>query len=220
MDYTKSLVTNSSVFRGMDQKLLEQELLTKGRVKKYTKGSYLLIPQQVQDHFAIILKGKIHTQHLFADGYCSILDVLEEWELFGADLICTKSRISPYHAVAATDLELLIFPWYLLFTPGHLSEAYRQELLLRLLRLIANSNMQKEYRLAILSQKGLRERILTYLQMQATKRQVRSFEIPFSRDDLASFLCVNRSALSHELSKMQEEGLIRFRKNSFTLLYE
>ena len=117
MDYTKSLVTNSSVFRGMDQKLLEQELLTKGRVKKYTKGSYLLIPQQVQDHFAIILKGKIHTQHLFADGYCSILDVLEEWELFGADLICTKSRITPYHAVAATDLELLIFPWYLPFTP-------------------------------------------------------------------------------------------------------
>ena len=80
--------------------------------------------------------------------------------------------------------------------------------------------MQKEYRLAILSQKGLRERILTYLQMQATKRQVRSFEIPFSRDDLASFLCVNRSALSHELSKMQEEGLIRFHKNSFTLLYD
>ncbi|MBQ4565365.1 MAG: Crp/Fnr family transcriptional regulator [Oscillospiraceae bacterium] len=220
MDFSQKLVANSSFFRGVDQRILEQELLTKGRIKKYSKGTYLLLPQQVQEYFAIILKGKIHTQHLFADGNCSILDVLEEWDLFGVDLVCTKSRISPYHAVAATDLELLTFPWYLPFTPGHLSEAFRQELQLRLLRLIANSNIQKEYRLAILSQKGLRERVLTYLQMQAAKRQVRSFEIPFSRDDLASFLCVNRSALSHELSKMQEEGLIRFRKNSFTLLCE
>ena len=28
----------------------------------------------------------------------------------------------------------------------------------------------------------------------------------------------NRSALSHELSRMEAEGLIRFRKNEFTLL--
>ena len=77
--------------------------------------------------------------------------------------------------------------------------------------------MKKEYRLAILSQNGLRERITTYLTMQASRRQKTAFTIPYSREELAAFLCVNRSALSHELSRMQSEGLITFRKNYFCL---
>ena len=78
--------------------------------------------------------------------------------------------------------------------------------------------MKKEYRLAILSQKGLRDRIVTYLTMQAGRLGKTSFDIPFSREELAAFLCVNRSALSKELSLMQEDGLIRFRKNHFTII--
>ena len=220
MDTMISTVTRCSVFRGIDPQMLQKELLSKGYRKKFSKGTYLLLPQQKLDYIAVILWGKIQTLHQFSNGNYSIMDVLEEGQLYGADPICTKSRVSPYHAVAAAETELFLFPWQIFFAHGHLSEDLRQELQLRLLRLVANSNMQKEYRLAILSQKGLRERILTYLQMQAIKRKVNCFEIPFSRDDLASFLCVNRSALSHELSKMQAEGLIEFHKNRFTILTE
>ena len=39
-----------------------------------------------------------------------------------------------------------------------------------------------------------------------------------SREQLAQYLCVNRSALSNELSKMKREGLIDFHKDQFTLL--
>ena len=106
----------------------------------------------------------------------------------------------------------------LLLQAGTLPEDCRQEVLHQLLTLISQENMKKEYRLAILSQRGLRDRIMTYLTMQADKRGSRKIKIPFSRDELASFLCVNRSALSHELSLMQQEGIIRFRKNEFELL--
>ena len=74
------------------------------------------------------------------------------------------------------------------------------------------------FRVPILSQRGLRDRVLVYLTMQAERRGTMTFRIPFSREELAAFLCVNRSALSHELSRMEAEGLIRFRKNEFTLL--
>lgn len=220
MEELSAQLLKCSLFRGFTEDILQKELLPQGHIKKYRRGAFLLSPQQQLDYFGILLKGKIHTMHLFSDGNCSIMDVLEEGEVFGADLICTKSRISPYHAVAAADTQLLLFPWTLPMTPGYLSEPFRQGLLLRLIHLISNCNMQKEYRLAILSQKGLRERITTYLQMQANKRNVKTFTIPFSREEMASFLCVNRSALSHELGKMQEEGLISFRKNQFTLLKE
>ena len=53
--------------------------------------------------------------------------------------------------------------------------------------------------------------------MQANRLRKRTFAVSFSREEMASFLCVNRSALSHELSLMEQEGLITFRKNVFTL---
>ena len=83
---------------------------------------------------------------------------------------------------------------------------------------MSDESLRKHYRLAILAQRGLRDRVLVYLTMQAERRGTQTFRIPFSREELAAFLCVNRSALSHELSRMEAEGLIRFRKNEFTLL--
>ena len=60
---------------------------------------------------------------------------------------------------------------------------------------------------------------MTYLTMQAAKRGTATFSIPFDREALASFLCVNRSALSHEIAVMKQEGIIQCRKNTFTLLH-
>ena len=103
---------------------------------------------------------------------------------------------------------------------GGLSEEARTLLWRHLTVLLSQENMRKHYRLAILSQRGVRERVLVYLTMQAGKKGTSRFRIPFTREELADFLCVNRSALSHELGKMEREGLIRFRKNEFTLLSE
>jgi CRP-like cAMP-binding protein len=119
--------------------------------------------------------------------------------------------------MADQNTVLFCLPAELLLGEGLPEGTIRETCLRSLLNLVAQENMKKEYRLAILAQNGLRDRIRTYLTMQARKRGQSTFEIPFSREELASFLCVNRSALSHELSKMQAEGLIQFRKNRFTL---
>ena len=102
--------------------------------------------------------------------------------------------------------------------PGVLPEETRLSVLRKMLSFIADENMRKEYRLAILFQKGLRDRIMTFLTMQANKHRTDTFSVPFTRDEMASYLCVNRSCLSHELSLMEQEGIIKFRRNTFTLL--
>ena len=213
------LLKKCSLFSSLSEEVLRKELLPHGQKRHIPKGKYLLLPQEQLNYFALVLEGRINTMHIFTDGSCSIMDSLGNSEIFGADLICTKSRTSPYYAVAAEDCELLFFPSALLLRQGILSESTRQCILTELLTLVSNLNIKKEYRLAILSQKGLRERIMTYLSMQASKRHTESFTIPFSREELASFLCVNRSALSHELSRMKQEGFIDFRKNRFTVLH-
>ncbi len=207
------------LFADLTEGEIKGYLFPLGRLRQAPKGKYLLLPQEKMEQFAVLLEGKVNILHIFSDGSYSIMEALKAGEVFGADLICTRSRISPYHAVAAEPSRLMFFPRELFLKEGLLPEALRQKILSRFLLLISNCNMQKEYRLAILSQKGLRERILTYLTMQADKRRTNSFTIPFSREEMASFLCVNRSALSHELSLMEQEGLLEFRKNHFTLLH-
>lgn len=115
---------------------------------------------------------------------------------------------------------MLRFPAVLLTEHNLLPERTRHQIKENLLKMISQDNMRREYRLAILSQKGLRERVMTYLSMQATKRHKNTFTVPFSRENLAAYLCVNRSALSHELSMMQKEGLISFHKNTFSINQE
>ena len=45
-----------------------------------------------------------------------------------------------------------------------------------------------------------------------------AIDIPFDRQQLADFLCVERAAMSVELSKLQKEGLLVTKRNHFQLL--
>ena len=48
----------------------------------------------------------------------------------------------------------------------------------------------------------------------------KKFTIPFSRTDLANYLDADRSALTRELTRMRDEGIITFEKNTFVLIGE
>lgn len=217
MQEPAAILKQTILFQTLSEETIEREILPHGFSQTYTKDQFLIVPQQQMNRFGIVLRGKIHIQHIFTNGTCRLMRTVSEREILGADLIWTRSRVSPYHAAAASPAQVFYLPADLLTAPGYLSESTRLACLNRLLLLISQENMKKEYRLAILSQSGLRDRILTYLTMQANRQNKASFTIPFTREELASFLCVNRSSLSHELSLLQQEGVISFRKNEFTL---
>ncbi len=212
------MIKKCRLFRDLPEESLRRDVLPQGKRREFDRQAVLIAPGDRVDWFAVVLRGKVQISQIFSDGTNSLMDALGPAYVLGADLICTRSRRAPYYAVAASAGELLRFPADLLLEPGALPEAERQALCRRLMTLLSDDNLRKHYRLAILAQRGLRDRILTYLTMQAERRGAERFRIPFSREELAAFLCVNRSALSHELSRMEQEGLIRFRKNEFTLL--
>lgn len=220
MNQQVEFLKETDLFRGLSEQVIEEELLPHGQTAEIGKEIYLLRPSDRLDYFGIVLEGMIYTMHIFGDGNHSIIDHIGPGEMFGSDLIYTRTRISPYHVVTASEVKMLRFPAVLLTEHNLLPERTRHQIKENLLKMISQDNMRREYRLAILSQKGLRERVMTYLSMQATKRHKNTFTVPFSRENLAAYLCVNRSALSHELSMMQKEGLISFHKNTFSINQE
>lgn len=214
----ETLLQRPPLFRDFPEEIIRDRILPLGQIRELPRNHHIIEPQQQIDHFSIVISGRVHILHMFPDGNFSLTAALLPGEILGTDLICTHSRIAPYHVVAATPTRLISLPRELILEPGFLPEKYRIQALNRLLTMLSQDNMKKEYRLAILSQKGLRERISTYLLMQSAKRKTDTFRIPFTREEMASFLCVNRSALSHELSLMAQEGLISFRRNEFSIL--
>lgn len=217
MDTMWKALKKTELFSDLPNEVILQEVMPCCQLQEYRKGVFLIEQQQKVNRFGIVLSGKIHILHIFPEGNYSLMSALTIGDLLGADLISTRSRISPYYAMAATPARVLYFPAELLTRPGQMEGVWQQAVRMRLLTWVSNENMKKEYRLAILSQKGLRERIWTYLTMQSLRLQRNAFAIPFTREEMAAFLCVNRSALSHELSRMQQEGLLTFHKNFFSL---
>ena len=83
---------------------------------------------------------------------------------------------------------------------------------------ISEKNRNLVRKLSFLSKRTTREKLIAYLSEEAGKQDSGSFIIPFNRQQLADYLSVDRSAMSKELCKMRDEGLIEFAKNRFRRL--
>ena len=86
-----------------------------------------------------------------------------------------------------------------------------------MLAVVADKNLMLNRRLGHLSKRSTREKLLSYLSEQATLHDSADFYIPFDRQELADYLCVERSAMSAELSKLRAEGLLEVERNHFHL---
>jgi len=83
---------------------------------------------------------------------------------------------------------------------------------------IADKNQDLMRKVEAVSKRSIREKLLSYLSIQAQTQGTRYFEIPLGRIELAEYLCVDRSALTRELVKMRQEGLIDYDRNWFRML--
>ena len=86
-----------------------------------------------------------------------------------------------------------------------------------MVQILARKTIEMNRKIEIVTQRSIREKVLTYLSAQAL-RNGSSFDLPFNRQELADYLAVDRSALSCELGKLQKEGKIRFHRNHFQIL--
>lgn len=214
----REILQRCMLFAPLTPQELEKWVLPQGTVRSYAQGAAVIASLERVDWLGVILEGAAHVLQLSPDGERSLMGYLSAGSVLGGDLMCTKTRLSPYFAEAAEPMRLFRLPASLLMEPGTMPEEVRQKVQGQLLTLVAHDNMKKYYRIAILSRRGLRQRLMTYLTMQASRQGTRCFSIPFSREELADFLCVNRTALSHELGLLQKEGILHCKKNQFELI--
>ncbi len=192
--------------------------LLNGRVRAYKSGEMIFQEGDRVERIGIILEGTVCLAKLHDDGSENLMEKLGTPMMVGTEIACTKSKLSPYMMYCESDCQIYSFSYGEIEKPGIIDEILRLTIKQDLLEFIANENIRKLYKIDVLSDNGIRQRIMTYLRGQAMLQGAASFEIPFNREQLANYLCVNRSALSHELSVMRKEGLIHCWKNKFEIL--
>lgn len=203
------------LFRGIDP--LQAAPLLNPRVDTYPERRIILHDGDVVNRLEVLLRGSMRAVRHGADGTEFLYQQLCPGYLVAGEVACTPKRTSPYSVYTLTPCTTWSFPRDRLNDPG-LPMQLRLALLENLLHFVGNQNMRKYYKIDALSVRSARMRIMKYLTAQAKRTGSNHFTIPFDREAMANYLCLNRSVLSHQLRQMEAEGLIRFRKNEFLLL--
>lgn len=207
------------LFSGIDKNDLIPMLECLGSfIKTYKKGDFILMADQVVSYVGVLIAGSVQMVKEDLWGNKTILAIMNKTELFGETFTCGHTLIATVSFVANMDSKVLYIPFEHVMHTCSNSCNYHHLLIENMVTLIANKNVQLMEKLEIVSKKSLREKITTFLSIQAQKNNSNKFVIPMNRVELAEYLCADRSALSRELNNMRVEGLIAFQKNSFQIL--
>ena len=95
--------------------------------------------------------------------------------------------------------------------------SHHSRIIRNLLGELAEKNLRLNEKLTHMGQRTTRAKLMSYFSAEAQRRGSYEFDIPFSRQQLADYLGVERSGLSMELGKMRDEGLLDFHKSHFLL---
>ncbi len=188
------------------------------RLRRYERGEMPLMEGKPLDRFGLVLSGEVEVAQEDAAGNRHIIGRLLPGELFGETLACMGGMRSPVTVTAISPSEILDIDFGRLSGPcGNLCTRHTS-LIRNLLRILAEKNLLLTRKMDVLTRKTIRARVATYLLAEMSRAGYFEFTIPFDRNGLAEYLACDRSALSRELSRLREEGLLDYGRNRFSIL--
>lgn len=214
-----TLPGNIGLFEGIRSDDVERLLSCMNyRLVHLKKGAYAIREGDSLSSIGIVLSGSVRVVRTGDDGLRVVQASFGLSSVFAESLVCAGVSESPVAVVAEEASDILFVPYDRIISPCAESCSFHARLIANLMRMIAGKNLLLNAKLDIMSKRTTREKVLAYLHAERRKAGTDGFEIPYDRLALADFLCVDRSSLSRELSRMRDEGLVAFEGNRFSLV--
>ena len=213
------ILKRTKLFSGVGEEDISSLLSCLGaRKKEYKKGEYILREgEHIRDIF-ILVEGKIHIQKDDYWGNRSILSVISVGEMFGEGYAAPESGALLNDVVAVEDSSVIFFDVKRILTTCSSACRFHNMIVQNMFFAISDKNRKLVQKLGHMSGRTTRAKLISYLSEEAKRQGSSAFTVPFNRQQLADYLCVDRSAMSNELCKMRDKGMIRFEKSRFELL--
>ncbi len=188
------------------------------KIESFDKKYTIVAEGNPAKYIGILLSGSAQIVQMDYYGNRSIIAEIEVAEMFGEAFACAGVQAMPVTIVANEPCEVMLIDCRrVLYTCTH-SCAFHQRLIFNLMKNLATKNIQFHQKIEITSKRSTREKLMTYLMLQAKRAGNNRFDIPFDRQELADYLEVDRSGLSAEISKLRVEGILKSDKKHFELL--
>ena len=188
-------------------------------VKSYRKHETVFAEGDAVKSIGIVLSGEVQLERVDYDGNRSIVTTVYETHIFGESFACVGIEAIPVNIVATEESEIMLVDVRKITTPCCNACNFHSKIIFNLLKITAAKNLVYHQKLEITSMRSTREKLMTYLRLEAKKNHSNSFQIPYDRQELADYLEVDRSGLSAEIGKLRREGVLRSEKNRFTLFF-
>ena len=187
------------------------------RRRTFQAGELLVREGETARNFGIILSGAVNVVRYSLEGDEKVLTRLSAGQAFGTSFVL-GGETRAFGNILATEETTVLFLWGdRVLSPCTRRCPAHVDLLCHLLEIIAHRNTLLARKLDCLTQRTTADKLMSYLEMQAEAAGSRSFEIPFTRQQLADYLNVDRAALCIQISHLVQEGRIETRRKHFRL---
>lgn len=213
----ESIQLPESLFAGISPEEAEVMLPCLGAVRKsYGRGDRIMRSGQPTDRLGVVLSGRVRVEVADAWGDVAILELLEAGCLFAQSYACSMEPLD-IDVVADAACEVMLIRVERIVHPCPRQCGCHSHIASNLMRALALHNLDMNRRAMAMTPKTIRGKVLAYLSQQKKLSGSNTFSIPYSQTKLASYLSVDRSALSSELSKLRREGVIDYEGSTYKL---
>ena len=212
------VLLQAQLFAGIGREEMETMLQAlSARAETYEKGERILTAGDEVTFVGIVLAGQANVIKEDVDGERSLMARLLPGDHFAEALCCAGAKSSPVSVVAEGETTVLLLNFWKMMSAPPGGGTLPVKLAKNMMMILAGKSLYLQERMTYLGKKTIRKKLLKYLQ-NASQNKGQTFTIPYNREELADYLCVDRSALSRELSKLKEEKVVDYWKNHFKIV--
>ena len=213
-----SVIRSSQLFSGVSEEELTAMLsCLKAESRDFPKDAFLLRTGDTAESIGLVLSGSVLVIQEDIWGNRNILSKAGPGQTFAAAFACAPGSRLNVSVVAETPVTAMFLNVKRILTVCPSACTHHSRIIRNLLGELAGKNLRFSEKLTHMGQRTTRAKLMSYFSAEAQRLGRYEFDIPFSRQQLADYLGVERSGLSLELGKMRSEGLLDFQKNHFVL---
>ncbi len=207
----------SVLFAGVDENDCERMLQCFETVQRAYRSGQEVPADHASRSVGIVLSGTLYLSGVDVHGNRAILERLEPGGVFGEVLAFAGAEQTGIAVVCETDSRVVYIGYDHIVKRCENACPCHSRVVENMLRLIADKTLSLSERVEVLSQRTIRDKLLCYFGQTARREGAPHFRLPFSLSALADYLCVDRSAMMRELSRMKREGLLESSRREIVL---
>lgn len=219
MNHVADILRNTGLFAGIsDQEMIAMSKCLGARRQRYGSGEYLFRSGDSAEELCVVLEGTVDIVKQDWWGNSAVLSSNGPGSVVCTEYACAHGENMDVSVVSSGQSEVLFLEIAKVTRVCKSTCEFHSRLIGNLVQILARDALALDRRLERMCKRTTRDKVRAYLSDQARLAGGNEFTVPLNRQEMADHLGVDRSALSAELGRMKNDGILDFTKNRFTLI--